>query len=123
MNYLHNPYGYGAPTGLPIDQQQMPYGVPIHPHPHPHPDYHHHVPGMEPFYGHHVPVELANSFYQAVTLEDTESLSRPRLTKEQVDTLEAQFQAHPKPNSSVKRQLAMQTNLTLPRVAVCVILF
>ncbi|KAI5304789.1 hypothetical protein KEM56_005927 [Ascosphaera pollenicola] len=117
MNYLHNPYGYGVPTGLPIEQQQIPYGMPIHPHPHPHPDYHHHVPGMEPFYGHHVPVELANSFYQAVTLEDTESLSRPRLTKEQVDTLEAQFQAHPKPNSSVKRQLAMQTNLTLPRVA------
>lgn len=50
--------------------------------------------------------------------EYVENLSRPRLTKEQVETLEAQFQAHPKPNSNIKRQLAMQTNLTLPRVAV-----
>jgi hypothetical protein len=50
--------------------------------------------------------------------EGTENLTRPRLTKEQVDVLEAQFQAHPKPNSMVKRQLALQTKLTLPRVAV-----
>lgn len=49
-----------------------------------------------------------------------EVTSRPRLTKEQVEVLEAQFQAHPKPNSVVKRQLAMQTKLSLPRVAVCV---
>ena len=51
--------------------------------------------------------------------EYAENLSRPRLTKEQVDTLEAQFRAHPKPNSNVKRQLAVQTSLSLPRVAVC----
>lgn len=50
--------------------------------------------------------------------EGTENLTRPRLTKDQVDILEAQFQAHPKPNSMVKRQLASQTKLTLPRVAV-----
>lgn len=50
--------------------------------------------------------------------EYAENLSRPRLTKDQVETLEAQFQAHPKPNSNVKRQLAAQTNLSLPRVAV-----
>jgi Homeodomain len=49
----------------------------------------------------------------------SEILTRPRLTKEQVEVLEAQFQAHPKPNSNVKRQLALQTKLTLPRVAVC----
>ena len=49
------------------------------------------------------------------------SIEKPRtslLTKEQVDILEAQFRAHPKPDSMTKRQLAMQTNLTLPRVAV-----
>ncbi len=46
-----------------------------------------------------------------------ENLTRPRLTKEQVEVLETQFQAHPKPNSMVKRQLALQTSLTLPRVA------
>ncbi len=49
----------------------------------------------------------------------SEVLTRPRLTKEQVEVLEAQFQAHPKPNSNVKSQLALQTKLTLPRVAVC----
>ena len=44
--------------------------------------------------------------------------TRPRLSKEQVSILETQFQANHKPNSMVKRQLAMQTNLSLPRVAV-----
>ena len=47
-----------------------------------------------------------------------EILTRPRLTREQVDVLESQFQAHPKPNSEIKHQLALQTKLTLPRVAV-----
>lgn len=54
--------------------------------------------------------------------EYIENQSRPRLTKEQVETLEAQFRAHPKPNSNIKRQLAIQTNLSLPRVAVGLIL-
>lgn len=44
--------------------------------------------------------------------------TRPRLTKEQVEILESQFQANHKPSSTVKRQLAMQTMLSLPRVAV-----
>lgn len=48
----------------------------------------------------------------------SEILTRPRLTKEQVEVLETQFQAHPKPNGHVKRQLALQTKLALPRVAV-----
>lgn len=51
----------------------------------------------------------------------SEILTRPRLTKDQVEVLEAQFQAHPKPNSNVKRQLALQTKLTLPRVAVSIL--
>jgi hypothetical protein len=50
--------------------------------------------------------------------DGAEPSMRPRLTKDQVDVLESQFQAQPKPNSNVKRQLAVQTNLTLPRVAV-----
>jgi hypothetical protein len=49
-----------------------------------------------------------------------ESSTRPRLTKDQVDVLESQFQAQPKPNSNVKRRLAVQTNLSLPRVTVSV---
>jgi hypothetical protein len=44
-------------------------------------------------------------------------VSRPRLTKEQYEILEAQFQVHPKPNGEVKRQLTIQTNLSFPRVA------
>lgn len=43
---------------------------------------------------------------------------RARLTKEQDDVLEAQFQLHPKPNSPVMCQLAAETRMTLPRVTV-----
>ncbi|GFF71184.1 hypothetical protein IFM62136_08022 [Aspergillus lentulus] len=50
-------------------------------------------------------------------LSVTASALAPRLTKEQVETLEAQFQAHPKPSSNVKRHLAAQINLSVPRVA------
>ncbi|EXJ91127.1 hypothetical protein A1O1_04236 [Capronia coronata CBS 617.96] len=48
--------------------------------------------------------------------EGEEVSTRPRLTKEQVEILEAQFQANHKPNSQVKRQLAIQTNLKFQRV-------
>ena len=44
--------------------------------------------------------------------------TRPLLTRDQVDMLESQFQIQPKPNTNIKRQLAVQTKLTLPRVAV-----
>lgn len=50
--------------------------------------------------------------------EMEEISTRPRLTKEQVEVLEAQFQANHKPNSQVKRQLAIQTNLKFQRVGV-----
>lgn len=49
-----------------------------------------------------------------------EPSTRPRLTKEQVEVLEKQFQDNHKPTSMQKRQLAMQTMLSLPRVAVCI---
>ena len=50
---------------------------------------------------------------------DMEEIStRPRLTREQVEVLEAQFQANHKPNTQVKKQLAIQTNLGLQRVGV-----
>lgn len=52
-------------------------------------------------------------------LEDVgEPSTRSRLTKEQVEVLEKQFQDNHKPTSMQKRQLAMQTMLSLPRVAV-----
>jgi hypothetical protein len=80
-------------------------------------------PMMHPIDGYlypHPPMEMIDYYHQPIMDYDeyTENLSRPRLTKEQVETLEAQFQAHPKPSSNVKRQLAAQTNLSLPRVAV-----
>jgi hypothetical protein len=64
-------------------------------------------------------VEIGHLASMLAEYEDGEEAStRPRLTKDQVDLLESHFQAQPKPNSNVKRQLAVQTNLTLPRVAV-----
>src|SRR2546423_15026014 len=70
----------------------------------------------------HLHTHFADSERQASTTEDYddgggETSTRPRLTKDQVDVLESQFQAQPKPNSNVKRHLAVQTKLTLPRVA------
>lgn len=71
------------------------------------------------------PFDMMDFYHQPIMdyEEYAENLSRPRLTKEQVETLEAQFQAHPKPSSNVKRQLAAQTNLSLPRVAVSIFFF
>lgn len=58
------------------------------------------------------------AYYEEFDDMSGEPSTRPRLTKDQVEVLEAQFQANHKPSSVVKRQLAMQTMLTLPRVAV-----
>jgi hypothetical protein len=64
----------------------------------------------------------AGGFYEEYE-EAGEPSTRPRLTKEQVEVLESQFQQNHKPSSVVKRQLAMQTMLSLPRVAVRVSVF
>ncbi|OQV06323.1 Homeobox domain-containing protein [Cladophialophora immunda] len=48
--------------------------------------------------------------------ENQEISTRPRLTKEQAEILEAHFQANHKPSSQLKRELAIQTNLKLNRV-------
>lgn len=50
--------------------------------------------------------------------EEVDTSTRPRLNPEQVSVLEQQFRYYHKPNSSVKQQLATQTGLSLPRVAV-----
>ena len=50
--------------------------------------------------------------------EEVDTSTRPRLNSDQVSVLEQQFQYYHKPNSSVKQQLATQTGLSLPRVAV-----
>ncbi|RAL11432.1 homeobox domain-containing protein [Aspergillus homomorphus CBS 101889] len=107
MNYLHHPYAF---TGVPMDQPvafdpTMTHPAMMHP--------------MDGYLYPHPPFDMVDFYHQPIMDYDeyAENLSRPRLTKEQVETLEAQFQAHPKPSSNVKRQLAAQTNLSLPRVA------
>ncbi|PGH14158.1 hypothetical protein AJ80_06027 [Polytolypa hystricis UAMH7299] len=112
MSYFHNPFPYGSNVAIPVEDT-MPYGVSPR---------HHHMQGpMDTYLVPHSSIEFSDFYPPPGSYEDyeeyAENLTRPRLTKEQVDTLEAQFQAHPKPNSNVKRQLAAQTNLTLPRVA------
>lgn len=111
MNYLHHPYAFGGHPAVPLDQsiayeQAMAHPAMMHP--------------MDGYLYSHAPFEMVDYYHQPIMdyEEYAENLSRPRLTKEQVETLEAQFQAHPKPSSNVKRQLAAQTNLSLPRVAV-----
>lgn len=113
MNYIHHPYPYAG--HVPIDQPIAFDPAMAHPsmmHP------------MDGGYIYpHPPFDMVDFYHQPIMdyEEYAENLSRPRLTKEQVETLEAQFQAHPKPSSNVKRQLAAQTNLSLPRVAVSVL--
>ncbi|KAJ5677628.1 uncharacterized protein N7477_003261 [Penicillium maclennaniae] len=110
MSYIHPSWNYPPHTGLPMDHT-MAYDPSMMP-----PPMMHHMDGyMYP----HPPMEMVDYYHQPIMDYDeyTENLSRPRLTKEQVETLEAQFQAHPKPSSNTKRQLAAQTNLSLPRVA------
>ncbi|EGE04830.1 homeobox transcription factor [Trichophyton equinum CBS 127.97] len=107
MNYLQTPFQYAMPM-----DQPMGYGMPVSHHPYEQP--------MDQCY---IPYHQndIHGFYTTGAIEEyeeyVENLSRPRLTKEQVEILESQFQAHPKPNSNTKRQLALQTSLTLPRVA------
>ncbi|KAL4916253.1 hypothetical protein BDW62DRAFT_186788 [Aspergillus aurantiobrunneus] len=110
MNYIHHPYPFAGHPGVPMDQHLGYDPAMVHPsmmHP------------MDGYLYAHPPFDMVDYYHQPIMdyEEYAENLSRPRLTKEQVETLEAQFQAHPKPSSNVKRQLAAQTNLSLPRVA------
>lgn len=113
MAYLHD-HRYSFPT----EQQQHMLHYPHIPYPYYPPQAQH----LEHYYPAYRQAEFADFGYHGFTPDEfddgAEASTRPRLTKEQVDVLENQFQAHPKPNSLIKRQLAMQTKLTLPRVAV-----
>jgi hypothetical protein len=54
-------------------------------------------------------------------VEDTEELdtsSRPRLTQEQIATLEENFKQRPKPGTDFKKHLASQIGLSIQRVNV-----
>ena len=61
---------------------------------------------------------FAPGFYAEDYDDNSEVTTRPRLTKDQVDVLEDEFQKNPKPNSQHKRGLAMVTGLSHNRVAV-----
>ena len=120
MSYIPHVYPYTSGPPPPMHFGHQPYGfdpsMPSHEHAQ-HPSVVRTPDGFLMPYASYEPVD----FYAQPVVdyeEYAENLSRPRLTKEQVDVLETQFQAHPKPNSNVKRQLAMQTNLSLPRVSV-----
>ena len=112
MNYPPTQYSFTPEHGVHLVRQS-----PIH--------YPHHISQVQhndAYFPRHSHTDYAD-FGQHSSLQDEyddggEVSTRPRLTKEQVDVLESQFQAQPKPNSIVKRQLALQTKLTLPRVAV-----
>lgn len=109
MAYLHEPYTTSQPHTVLYQPIQFPHFAAPH------------QPSYDSFYNDYSAEYTefgTHGSLQDEYEEGTENLTRPRLTKEQVDVLEAQFQAHPKPNSMVKRQLALQTKLTLPRVAV-----
>ncbi|KAL2858356.1 hypothetical protein BJX68DRAFT_228466 [Aspergillus pseudodeflectus] len=114
MNYINHPYPFASHPGMlhgqPMEQPIAYDPAMVHPtmmHP------------MDGYLYPHPHFDMVDYYHQPIMdyEEYAENLSRPRLTKEQVETLEAQFQAHPKPSSNVKRQLAAQTNLSLPRVA------
>lgn len=50
--------------------------------------------------------------------EDMDTASRPRLTQEQINVLEDHFKHQPKPNTDIKKQLAVEIGLSLQRVNV-----
>ncbi|KAJ5246816.1 hypothetical protein N7468_001799 [Penicillium chermesinum] len=110
MSYIQPPWNYPGHAGLPMDHA-LAYDPTMVPPPMMHP--------VDGYLYPHPPMEMIDYYHQPIMDYDeyTENLSRPRLTKEQVEILESQFQAHPKPSSNTKRQLAAQTNLSLPRVA------
>ncbi|KAL4989680.1 hypothetical protein BDW68DRAFT_155951 [Aspergillus falconensis] len=111
MNYIHHPYPFAGHPGVPMEQHLAYDPTMVHPTMMHHP--------MDGYLYAQPPFDMVDYYHQPIIdyEEYAENLSRPRLTKEQVETLEAQFQAHPKPSSNVKRQLAQQTHLSLPRVA------
>lgn len=113
MNYAHHSYLYGGPTAVPMEET-LDCGLHLT-----HPTM---ASQVDEYIISHPTYDISECYPPLQMLEEydeyPENLSRPRLTKEQVDTLEAQFQANHKPNGNVKRQLAAQTNLSLPRVAV-----
>ncbi len=65
------------------------------------------------------PRNACNAFIgEHASLVDGKTESKPRLTKEEVDTLEKEFRKNPKPSSAVKAQLAERLGLERARINV-----
>lgn len=112
MAYMHEGHQF------PSDHRQQLFYHPEMAY-HPYPPQPQHFGNFYPGYHYTEYADFGTAGFADDGYDDVGEIStRPRLTKEQVEVLESQFQAHPKPNSQIKRQLAMQTKLTLPRVAV-----
>jgi len=59
-----------------------------------------------------------SSFYWGTIYRANKTDSKPRLSKEEVDKLEAEFQKNNKPNSSLKKGLAEQLGVDVARINV-----
>ena len=97
----------------------------------------HHGPPHQPHIGHHEYIPYSdnptNQFYElqhhphhglimgdqnaALTSHD-KTETKPRLAKNEVDQLEAEFQRNNKPNSNLKRELAAQMRVDITRINV-----
>lgn len=113
MDYMPHAYAFSSQPQPQMFYQAMPYPAYL---PHPHQQ-------LDEYYGPYGTADYVD-FMDGGTLHDEfgdghEISTRPRLTKEQSEVLEAHFQANHKPSSQVKKQLAIQTNLKLQRVGVC----
>ncbi|KIW53937.1 hypothetical protein PV05_06344 [Exophiala xenobiotica] len=111
MDYLQEPFSIPPQYQPQMYYQAMPYpAYTVHPQ-----------QQLDDFYPRYGPNDYADfmgpgMMHDEFGPEMEEISTRPRLTKEQVEVLESQFQANHKPNSQVKRQLAIQTNLKFQRV-------
>jgi hypothetical protein len=114
MDYMHhNPYAFASQRQPQFFYPQVAY-----------PGYVSHVQHpLEEYYNPYTGTEYADFLDVGMMHDDigeTQEVStRPRLTKDQAEVLESHFQANHKPSSQVKRELALQTGLTLNRVGVC----
>ena len=111
-------YPYGQHYSFPIPQPQQHgifHGQQLH-----FAGYQHQLVQQQQLPTHQVAryADFSDGLYYADFDDGNETTTRPRLTKEQVDVLEGEFQRNAKPNSGTKRHLAQVTSLNLPRVAV-----
>lgn len=101
----------------------IPYEMPMHlapSHPHDHPHAYAEPQPQHIFHPAQYPTNLPDHSTGPVPpagpAEHNET--KPRLSKEEVELLENHFQAHQKPNSNTKRQLAEGMNVDVARINV-----